>query len=107
MGLMSSTSGTFSSIEAPSPISRLGRGDVVHDDHRRGVALVDDPIEGDVTEPAPRLRRLDLEPLPVVVDVAVGLAVRLDRVAGGDERVVQASEVNPALGVEQPRHLLG
>ena len=84
----------------------LRRAVAVHHDDRRGVALVDDPVERHIAEPARGLARLDLQPFPVIGVVQVALAVRLGQAGARHERVVQPAQVD-RLDDPEPRHLLG
>ena len=79
---------------------------VVHHDDRRIVALVDDPVERHIAEPARRLACLDLEPFPIVGIVEVARAVRLRQARARYQSVVQPSQVDRPDDPE-PRHLLG
>ena len=60
-------------------------------DDRRGITLVDDPIERNVTEPACRLGRIGDEPFPIVIGVLVDLAARLSDPAVGDDGIVETA----------------
>ena len=74
--------------------------------HRLGVAIVDDPLERDVAQPARRLAG-DLDQLgPVLVDILVGLAIGLRQASGGDEKVVEGAPVNLSATCNQPIELL-
>ena len=55
------------------------------DQFRRGIAIVENPLEVDVTEPACRLTGDLRQPLPVLLAIDVRLAVRFQNIAAGDE----------------------
>ena len=74
---------------------RLGPNPCLTMDDRLGVAVVGDALERDIAEPSRRLARGPREPLPVIIRVAVDLAVRLHGGAfAGHQDVMQPAPVN-------------
>ena len=74
---------------------------------RVGVSIVGDALEIDIPKPPRRLSGVVGKPMPVIVRVEVGLAVRLDDVAGRDDSVVEAAPMNAAMWADRAVELLG
>jgi hypothetical protein len=74
---------------------------------RLGVAVIGDPLEQDVTQPARRLAGDIDQPGPVLVIVPVSLAVGLDEVAGRHQCVMQPTPMNAPLLTNSAIELFG
>ena len=76
-------------------------------DDRLAVPVVDDAFEVDIAEPMSCLPGALGKPFPIIIGVAVGLAVWLDNAAGRDEKVVDAAPMDTPKVADGGAELLG